>query len=272
MANPQTFGELLRAGRVSRGMSAGQLAEQLDRSRASIRSWERNESEPSPADVERLVELLELDRSKLAQAEATDGSDLEDPPDDDAAGSPDESEPHDDDPEAAADQPVDAREGDADDGNDAGAEEEEGEEVDAEADTIAHPMLPVAVAGHPDGGFDQGGNADPGSPAAAIQNPKSAGPGRTDRSDSGDTSSTASSSSLPEKAPRKGFFATIRDPEKPWLGYIRAFLTIVVLAALGWAFLWAVRELFAAVRDLRGSETNGVEALAFMVLLRTRAR
>ena len=31
---------------------------------------------------------------------------------------------------------------------------------------------------------------------------------------------------------------TIRDPDNPWLGYIRAALTIAVLAGLGWILLW----------------------------------
>ena len=37
----------------------------------------------------------------------------------------------------------------------------------------------------------------------------------------------------------QNFIQVLRDPDKPWLGYIRAALTIIVLGALVWVLLWA---------------------------------
>ena len=43
---------------------------------------------------------------------------------------------------------------------------------------------------------------------------------------------------------------TIRDPDRPWLGYIRAVLTIAVLAGLGWILLWAIPEFLDAFGEV----------------------
>lgn len=43
---------------------------------------------------------------------------------------------------------------------------------------------------------------------------------------------------------------TIRDPDRPWLGYIRAALTIAVLAGLGWILLWAIPEFLDAFDEV----------------------
>jgi len=43
---------------------------------------------------------------------------------------------------------------------------------------------------------------------------------------------------------------TIRDPDRPWLGYIRAVLTIALLAGLGWILLWAVPEFLDAFGEV----------------------
>jgi transcriptional regulator with XRE-family HTH domain len=43
---------------------------------------------------------------------------------------------------------------------------------------------------------------------------------------------------------------TIRDPDRPWLGYIRAALTIAVLAGLGWVLLWAIPEFLDAFGEV----------------------
>ena len=43
---------------------------------------------------------------------------------------------------------------------------------------------------------------------------------------------------------------TIRDPDNPWLGYIRAALTIAVLAGLGWVLLWAIPEFLDAFGEV----------------------
>ena len=38
-----------------------------------------------------------------------------------------------------------------------------------------------------------------------------------------------------------GWLSSLRDPDKPWLGYIRASLTVVALLILGWVLVWALR-------------------------------
>jgi len=43
---------------------------------------------------------------------------------------------------------------------------------------------------------------------------------------------------------------TIRDPDRPWLGYIRAVLTIAVLAGLGWILVWAIPEFLDAFGEV----------------------
>jgi transcriptional regulator with XRE-family HTH domain len=295
MAKPQSLGQVLRAGRLSRGFSARELAEKLDRSRASIRSWERDETEPPPDDIERLVELLELDPADLNHAgpsldEDVDGSIDEDSSPSEGRGDGPASEEHasvdgggaDDESDAESEETAAASPlasittGDAsnasgdvematgdldagavgDDDDDAGPEAiaevepdsgvenmlDPGVVVDAEADTVAHPMVPV--------------------PSRRTADPDSAQSSRDGLSGAG--TATSAVQAAPEK--RRGFFAAIRDPERPWLGYIRAFLTIVVLAVLGWAFVWALRELFAAIGDLRGTDSEGVETLVLLLM------
>ena len=43
---------------------------------------------------------------------------------------------------------------------------------------------------------------------------------------------------------------TIRDPDRPWLGYIRAVLTIAVLAGLAWILVWAIPEFLDAFGEV----------------------
>ena len=45
------------------------------------------------------------------------------------------------------------------------------------------------------------------------------------------------------------FFQVLRDPDKPWLSYIRAALTIVALGALVWVLLWAFPEFLDALGE-----------------------
>jgi transcriptional regulator with XRE-family HTH domain len=46
------------------------------------------------------------------------------------------------------------------------------------------------------------------------------------------------------------FLQVLRDPDKPWLGYIRAALTIVTLLALAWVLLWALPQFLDAFGEL----------------------
>jgi len=47
------------------------------------------------------------------------------------------------------------------------------------------------------------------------------------------------------------------DPEKPWLGYLRALLTIVTLGLLAWLLLWALGGLVDAVGSIWQSLWSG---------------
>ena len=47
----------------------------------------------------------------------------------------------------------------------------------------------------------------------------------------------------------KGWLADLYDPDKPWLGYLRAALTVVVLIALAWLLIWALGGLFETLGD-----------------------
>jgi transcriptional regulator with XRE-family HTH domain len=47
-----------------------------------------------------------------------------------------------------------------------------------------------------------------------------------------------------------GWFSSLRDPEKPWLGYLRATLTVVVLLGLAWVLIWALRGFLDAFGDV----------------------
>ncbi len=57
----------------------------------------------------------------------------------------------------------------------------------------------------------------------------------------------------------QNFLQVLRDPDKPWLGYIRAALTIAVLGGLVWVLLWAMPEFLDAFGEMWDSlwETEG---------------
>ena len=48
----------------------------------------------------------------------------------------------------------------------------------------------------------------------------------------------------------KGWFAELYNPANPWLGYLRAALTIVVLVVLAWILVWALAGLFSEVSEI----------------------
>ena len=54
----------------------------------------------------------------------------------------------------------------------------------------------------------------------------------------------------PEPAGIKGWLAELYDPANPWLGYLRATLTVIVLIILAWILVWALAELFGAVGEI----------------------
>jgi transcriptional regulator with XRE-family HTH domain len=57
----------------------------------------------------------------------------------------------------------------------------------------------------------------------------------------------------------------LRDPGRPWLGYIRTALTLAVLGGLLWVLWWAVPEFFEAFSEMwdslwGGSGIEGIES------------
>ena len=54
------------------------------------------------------------------------------------------------------------------------------------------------------------------------------------------TTSTSSQAVSPTGG-SNGWLSSLRDPDKPWLGYLRATLTVVTLLILAWVFVWALR-------------------------------
>jgi hypothetical protein len=53
----------------------------------------------------------------------------------------------------------------------------------------------------------------------------------------------------PEATRVKGWLADLYDPDQPWLGYLRAALTVIVLIVLMWLLVWALGGLFDALGE-----------------------
>lgn len=47
-----------------------------------------------------------------------------------------------------------------------------------------------------------------------------------------------------------GWLSSLRDPEKPWLGYLRAALTVIILLVLAWVLVWALGGFLEAFGDV----------------------
>ena len=54
----------------------------------------------------------------------------------------------------------------------------------------------------------------------------------------------------PESTGIKGWIAALYDPGNPWLGYLRAALTVVILLILAWLLVWALAGLFDAISEV----------------------
>jgi len=48
----------------------------------------------------------------------------------------------------------------------------------------------------------------------------------------------------------RSWLAELYNPANPWLGYLRAALTVVVLIVLAWILVWALAGLFGAVGEI----------------------
>ena len=76
-------------------------------------------------------------------------------------------------------------------------------------------------------------------PPAVPAVPKSA-----ETSDATRATGASATNTTPQAVPApngtSGWMATLRDPEMPWLGYLRAALTVVVLLVMAWVLIWAL--------------------------------
>ena len=65
-----TTGEIIKEARERAGLSLAGLADQLDRTESSVRSWESGRSVPTLAMAGRLAAVLGVDPGALARAAA----------------------------------------------------------------------------------------------------------------------------------------------------------------------------------------------------------
>jgi cell division septation protein DedD len=88
----------------------------------------------------------------------------------------------------------------------------------------------------------------PVTPPPAIPAPQPGASQATQAAASRVTGSVA----VAEPAPTgiKGWIAELYNPANPWLGYLRAALTVIVLIILAWVLVWALTGLFGAVGEI----------------------
>lgn len=117
------------------------------------------------------------------------------------------------------------------------------------AETVVQRLVEVL-----DLGDDALAPVHPNVPSAAVEpEPSVSGATRATAQAPADTTG------IPSVSPAKpaNWFDRLRDPNQPWLGYIRAGLTIVVLLALGWVLIWALAGLTGALGDIWESLWSG---------------
>jgi len=88
----------------------------------------------------------------------------------------------------------------------------------------------------------------PATPAPATPAPPSGPSQATQAAGSRVTGVVAANEPAPTGV--RGWFAELYDPTNPWLGYLRAALTIIVLIVLAWILVWALAGLFNAVGEI----------------------
>ena len=97
---------------------------------------------------------------------------------------------------------------------------------EAEVSALAAAPLPVVSAA-----------PDPGAPSDATR-----------------ATFASATNGIPQAAPASegtsGWLAPLRDPDQPWLGYLRAALTVVVLLVLAWVLIWALGGFLEAFGDV----------------------
>ena len=84
---------------------------------------------------------------------------------------------------------------------------------------------------------------------AAAPAPQTGEPSDATRATSASMTNTASTP-VPPPNGNGGWLSPLRDPEQPWLGYLRAALTVIVLLVLAWVLIWALRGFLVAFGDV----------------------
>ncbi len=78
MASDREFGNIINDRRLELGFSLGQLANRLGTTASKVRAWERGQSHPDEATIERLAEELDLDVDMLRASAAATAADAPD--------------------------------------------------------------------------------------------------------------------------------------------------------------------------------------------------
>lgn len=212
MSDPRTFGQAVRQARLAKGMSMGQLATSVERSTASVRRWERDEGVPAKSIIDDLAAVLDLSDDDLALI----------------AGEP---------VHAATRAP--------------GAPSPANQAPATPAPVIPAPSTPAPSTPAPS--TPAPSTPAPSTPAPSTPAPSTPAPGsRSLQATQAAGNRVTGVGPATEPAPTgvKGWFAELYDPSNPWLGYLRAALTVVVLIVLAWVLVWALAELFGAVGEI----------------------
>jgi transcriptional regulator with XRE-family HTH domain len=75
-------------------------------------------------------------------------------------------------------------------------------------------------------------------------------PGASQATQAGSAVTGGTTTAEPGPTGIRGWFAELYNPANPWLGYLRAALTVVVLIVLAWVLVWALAELLGAVTEI----------------------
>lgn len=245
MSDKDTIGRLVRRRRLESGYSLGQLASKVGMTAAEVRSWERDLELPEHGILERLAETLELDLADIEARVAAARTTADEQPEVEAVvpeeaevAAPEAAAASDAAPETVAPEPSPAL---------------EPEEFDDGGFAVEDPFTPPAPAD--DAAEDEFDYDLLDAPTEAVPVPAMAGAPVMTREPV-----RAPARPMPEVEPAPDadagllrYLEPLRllfDPHSPYLYWIRAGLTVVVLAIIGLVLLSKVGDLLDAVSEL----------------------
>jgi len=252
MTEESTLGDLVRERRLAAGYSLGQLASKVGRTAAVVREWERGEGYPDPDLVERLAETLEIDLGDIAAMLPPPEAAVPPPPPEPEPPAP--AAPAVAPPAAPAAVPAEATPATpaADDDVPQMDDDLDLGDLWSAADTAIEVGDPVEV-GDPPPPIPVLDLAD--APTEAIFPPVGAPFPEPAREPYAEAPAAVATMTAPRRPPSPWDawfdpFRALFDPQKRWLYWIRAVLTIVVIIVLFLVLAWAVKELFAALSEV----------------------